>query len=72
MLKMLRTLQVTGRGTLDGLAQYDFAEMRGVDPEIVKEIELAKAAGMELRRYYRKASALNAYMFIIMTAPIFP
>jgi hypothetical protein len=65
MLKMLRTLQVTGRGTLDGLAQYDFAEMRGVDPEIVKEIELAKAAGMELRRYYRKASALNAYMFII-------
>jgi hypothetical protein len=60
-----KNIAVTGRGTLDGLAQYDFAEMRGVDPEIVKEIELAKAAGIELRRYYRKASALNAYMFII-------
>jgi polygalacturonase len=56
-------IAVTGRGTLDGLAQYEFAEMRGVDPEIVKEIEIARAAGTDMRRYYRKESAQNAYMF---------
>ncbi|HZG25932.1 MAG TPA: glycosyl hydrolase family 28 protein, partial [Chitinophagaceae bacterium] len=60
-----KNIAVTGRGTLDGLAQYDFVEMRGVDPEITKEIEIARAAGLELRRYYRKASALNAYLFHI-------
>ncbi|MEP7278486.1 MAG: glycosyl hydrolase family 28 protein [Bacteroidota bacterium] len=56
---------VTGRGTLDGLAQYEYAERRGVEVEITKEIEIAKAAGIEMRRYYRKDTALNAYMFII-------
>ena len=60
-----QNIAVTGRGKLDGLAQYDYAEMRGLDVEITKEIELATAAGIELRRYYRKASALNAYMFVI-------
>jgi polygalacturonase len=38
---------ITGRGTLDGLAQYEFVPMRGVDPEITREIEIARA---ELRR----------------------
>jgi hypothetical protein len=56
-------IAVTGRGTLDGLAQYEFVEMRGVDPEIVSEIEIARAAGIDMRRYYRKESAQNAYMF---------
>ncbi|MEO6000792.1 MAG: glycosyl hydrolase family 28 protein [Chitinophagaceae bacterium] len=60
-----KNISVTGRGTLDGLAQYDYAEMRGLDPEIVKEVEIAKAAGMDMRRYYRKSSAQNAYMFVI-------
>src|SRR5688500_139984 len=44
---------ITGRGTLDGLAQYEFVPMRGVDPEITREIEIARAAGVDMRRYYR-------------------
>ena len=44
---------ITGRGTLDGLAQYEFVPMRGVDPEIAREIEIARAAGVDMRRYYR-------------------
>jgi polygalacturonase len=58
-------IAVTGNGTLDGLAQYDYREMKGVDPEISKEIEIARAAGQDMRRYYRKASAMNTFMFVI-------
>lgn len=60
-----RNIAVTGRGTLDGLARYDFTEMRGVDPEISKEIEIARAAGIDMRRYYRSREAMNTFMFII-------
>lgn len=60
-----KNISVTGRGTLDGLAQYEYTEMRGIDVDISKEIDLARAAGMDMRRYYRKSSALNAFMFII-------
>jgi hypothetical protein len=54
---------VTGRGTLDGLAQYVFTEMRGVDPEIAEEIEIARAAGIDMRRYYR--TGMQTYMVIL-------
>jgi hypothetical protein len=54
---------VTGRGRLDGLAQYEFVAMRGVDPEIVEEIAIARAAGVDMRRYYRVG--VQAYMFIL-------
>jgi hypothetical protein len=54
---------LTGRGTLDGLAQYEFVAMRGVDPEIVDEIAIAKAAGLDMRRYYRVG--VQAYMCIL-------
>ena len=56
-------ISVTGRGTLDGLAQYEFVAMRGVDPEIAQEIEIARAAGVDMRRYYRVG--VQAYMFIL-------
>ncbi|MGH8638373.1 MAG: glycoside hydrolase family 28 protein, partial [Burkholderiales bacterium] len=56
-------IAVTGRGTLDGLAQYVFVEMRGVDPEIRREIEIARAAGVDMRRYYR--TGVQTYMFIL-------
>jgi hypothetical protein len=56
---------VTGSGTLDGLAQYDYRDMTGIDPEIKKEIEIAREAGEEMKRYYRKSSAMNTFMFII-------
>ncbi|MFI5075904.1 MAG: glycoside hydrolase family 28 protein, partial [Vicinamibacteria bacterium] len=54
---------VTGRGTLDGLAQYEFVPMRGVDPEIAEEIAIARAAGVDMRRYYRVG--VQAYMLIL-------
>jgi hypothetical protein len=54
---------ITGRGTLDGLAQYEFAPMRGVDPEIAREIDIARAAGVDMRRYYRVG--VQAYMCIL-------
>lgn len=60
-----KNIAVTGRGTLDGLARYDYTEMRGVDPEIAKEIEIARAAGIDMRRYYRSAEAVNVFMFVI-------
>ena len=60
-----KNIAVTGKGVLDGLAQYEYAEMRGVDVDISKEIEMARASGVDMRRYYRKATALNAFMFVI-------
>src|SRR4029453_10659831 len=54
---------ITGRGTLDGLAQYEFVPMRGVDPEIAREIDIARAAGVDMRRYYRVG--VQTYMFIL-------
>lgn len=60
-----RNIAVTGRGTLDGLARYDFTEMRGVDVEIAREIEIARAAGVDMRRYYRSREAMNVFMFVI-------
>lgn len=60
-----KNIAVTGRGTLNGLARYDFSEMQGVDPEITREIEIARAAGIDMRRYYRSREAMNTFMFII-------
>jgi hypothetical protein len=54
---------ITGRGTLDGLARYEFVAMRGVDPEIAEEIAIARAAGVDMRRYYRVG--VQAYMCIL-------
>jgi polygalacturonase len=56
-------IAITGRGTLDGLAQYEFVAMRGVDPEITREIEIARAAGVDMRRYYRVG--VQTYMCIL-------
>ncbi|HEX7014537.1 MAG TPA: glycosyl hydrolase family 28 protein [Cyclobacteriaceae bacterium] len=60
-----KNIAVTGRGTIDGLARYDYTEMRGVDVEIAKEIEIARAAGVDMRRYYRSSEAMNTFLFII-------
>jgi len=56
-------ISVTGRGTIDGLAKYEFVEMRGEDPEIITEIEIARKAGVDMRRYYR--TGMQTYMFIL-------
>ena len=56
-------IAVTGRGTLDGLAQYEYVDMRGKDPEIEAEREIARAAGVAMKRYYR--TGMQTYMFIL-------
>ncbi len=58
-------ITVTGGGVLDGLAQYDYLEMNGMDPEIAEETDIAKASGEDMRRYFRKKTAMNTYMFIM-------
>jgi hypothetical protein len=56
---------VTGRGTIDGLARYDYDNVRGADPEIAKEQEIARQAGIEMKRYYRSREAMNIFLFVI-------
>ncbi len=58
-----KNIAVTGRGTLDGLAKYNFSEMQGADPEISEEIKIAREAGIDMRRYYR--TGMQTYMFIL-------
>jgi hypothetical protein len=58
-------VSVTGKGVLNGLAAYDYLEMKGIDPEISGEIEIARQAGADMRRYYRKSTAMNTFMFVI-------
>jgi hypothetical protein len=58
-----KNIAVTGRGTLDGLAQYEWVEPRGADPEIAEETEIARRGGVEMRRYYR--IGMQTYMFIV-------
>ena len=60
-----KNIAVTGRGTLDGLAQYEWADMRGLDVEIAEEIEIARKAGVELKRYYRSSKSMNVFMFVV-------
>lgn len=59
----VHNIAVTGRGTLDGLAKYEYVEMRGIDPEISVEIEIAREAGVDMRRYYR--TGMQTYIFIL-------
>lgn len=58
-----KNIAVTGRGTLDGLAQYDWTDARGADPEIQEEIGIARRAGLDMRRYYRKG--MQTFMLLI-------
>jgi polygalacturonase len=58
-----KNIAVTGRGTLDGLAQYEWTEARGQDPQIARETEIARQAGVDMRRYYR--TGMQTYMFIL-------
>ncbi len=48
-----RNIAITGRGTIDGKAQYQYAEVRGQDVEIQEEMEIARKSGVEMKRYYR-------------------
>lgn len=55
---------ITGRGTFDGNAQWEFLPVRGADPEIAEEQEIARHAGVEMKRYYRKGD-VQKYFFVL-------
>ena len=56
---------VVGYGSIDGLARYDYDNARGADPEIAKEQEIARKAGIEMKRYYRSREAMNIFLFVL-------
>lgn len=58
-----RNIAVTGRGTLDGLAQYEYVDMRNRDTEIDAEREIARLADVLIKRYYR--TGMQTYMFVL-------
>ncbi|MGC3945031.1 MAG: glycosyl hydrolase family 28 protein [Chryseolinea sp.] len=61
----VRNISVTGKGTIDGLARYDYDNVRGADTEIAKEQEIARQAGIEMKRYYRSRDAMNIFLFVL-------
>jgi polygalacturonase len=62
--KGAKSIAITGRGTFDGDAQWEYAPVRGHDPEIAEEQEIARLAGVEMKRYYRKGD-VQKYLFVL-------
>jgi hypothetical protein len=62
--KGAKHIAITGRGTFDGNAQWEYAPVRGQDPEIAEEQENARRAGVEMKRYYRKGD-VQKYLFVL-------
>jgi hypothetical protein len=57
-------IAITGRGAFDGNAQWEYAPVRGQDPEIAQEQETARRAGVEMKRYYRTGD-VQKYLFVL-------
>jgi hypothetical protein len=57
-------IAITGRGAFDGDAQWEYAPVRGQDPEIAAEQDIARRAGVEMKRYYR-TGAVQKYLFVL-------
>lgn len=57
-------IAVTGRGTIDGAAEWEYLPARGQDPEIAEEQEIARQAGVEMKRNYRKGP-VQKYLFVL-------
>lgn len=49
----VKHIAITGRGTFDGDAKWEYRPVVGDDPEIQWEQENARRAGVEMKRYYR-------------------
>jgi hypothetical protein len=58
---------VTGPLWLKDNAQWEYAPVRGQDPEIAVEQEIARQAGVEMKRYYRKGD-VQKYLFVLQGA----
>jgi polygalacturonase len=57
-------IAITGRGTFDGDARWEFKPVFREDPEIRWEEENAQRAGLEMKRYYR-ASPVQKELFAL-------
>jgi hypothetical protein len=57
-----RNITIKGKGVIDGQAKYVWADYRNDDVEIAKEVELARHAGLEMKRSYRLGN--TAFMFL--------
>jgi hypothetical protein len=57
-----KNIALTGRGTIDGLARWEWTEFIRRDVEIDEEMEIARKAGVEMKRYYRDPKAMNIMM----------
>ncbi len=62
----VKNIAITGRGTIDGKAQYEYADMRGLDIEIAAEVETARKAGVEIKRYYR--TGVQKYIAVLQNS----
>jgi polygalacturonase len=58
-----RNIAITGRGTFDGKAQYEYVDVRRRDIEIDREAEIARKAGVEMKRYYR--TGVQKYLAVL-------
>jgi hypothetical protein len=62
--KGAKHIAITGRGTFDGDARWEYAPVRGQDPEIAAEQDNARRSGVEMKRYYR-TGAVQKYLFVL-------
>jgi hypothetical protein len=59
-----RNIAITGRGVLDGAAQWAYEPVKRVDVEIAVEQEIARRAGVEMKRYYRTGD-VQKYLIVL-------
>ena len=45
-------------------SRCEYAPARGQDPEIIQEQQIARRAGVEMKRYYR-TGAVQKYLFVL-------
>ncbi|AQG78208.1 glycoside hydrolase family 28 protein [Spirosoma montaniterrae] len=56
-------IAITGRGKIDGQAKYQWTDYNYGDVEIAKEVEIAKKAGVEMKRSYRVGNSAFGVLF---------
>lgn len=59
-----RNIAITGRGMFDGDARWAYEDVKRVDTEIAREQEIARRAGVEMKRYYRTGE-VQKYLFVL-------
>ena len=56
-------ITIKGKGMVDGQASHVYEDVRGEEPAIKEEMDLARAAGVEMKRYYRSGKgAFNLFV----------